>query len=223
MKQRAKRIIFKLVVLGLLSSLSSCGGSNADVEYVALGASDTLGVGLTPITNSYPSLIDDQLENRGKETDLTNLGIPSAEVDEVRELEVGIAVEENPDLITLSIGPNDIVNGTLASDFETELTEIFQELRGETDAFLVVATIPDLTQLPRFAEEPDPDVSIERVNEFNQVILRQAAAFQVPIADLRPYAVGADVTTDDGFHPNDEGHQIIAREFLKIIEPQFFP
>ena len=97
------------------------------------------------------------------------------------------------------------------------------ELRNDTEAFIVIATLPRMDLMPRFQSDPDPDVTEARVNQFNEAILRQAAAHGVPIADMRPVSVDANFTTEDGFHPNDAGYRLIADQFLKVIEPHFFP
>ena len=80
-----------------------------------------------------------------------------------------------------------------------------------------MANIPELTDLPRFREDPDPDVTEDRVEAFNEAIERQAERFDVPIVDLHEEGVEDDL---DGFHPNNEGHRRIAEEFLEVILPE---
>jgi lysophospholipase L1-like esterase len=137
-------------------------------------------------------------------------------------LEGFLATGRNPDLVTLWTGPNDVIRGDEPEDFEGDLEDILAQLRDQTDAVIVVGNIPNLTELPRFREEPDPDVTEDRIDAFNAAIERQAGEFDVPIVDLHEEGVEDDLVSDvDGFHPNNEGHRRIAEEFLQVILPQF--
>jgi lysophospholipase L1-like esterase len=86
--------------------------------------------------------------------------------------------------VTLWTGPNDVIRGDDPEDFEGDLEDILAQLRDETDAVIVVANIPNLTELPRFRDEPDPDVTEDRIDAFNEAIGRQAGELDVPIVDL---------------------------------------
>jgi lysophospholipase L1-like esterase len=85
---------------------------------------------------------------------------------------------------------------------------------------IVVADIPDLTALPRFQDDPDDDVTRERIEEFNEALAAQAENDDVLLVDLYSEPVEDDLVSDrDGFHPNNEGHRRIADEFLEVILP----
>ena len=49
-----------------------------DLLYMAIGASDAIGVGATPLTNGYVFKIDEALDDRDTDVHLLDLGIPSA-------------------------------------------------------------------------------------------------------------------------------------------------
>jgi lysophospholipase L1-like esterase len=206
----------------LLLILSACGDSSeafqANLTYTALGASDAVGIGASPLSEGYVFEIEDELE-RDWDVRLVNLGIPGAEADTILDAEVSAASLEDADLITLWAGPNDLVAGRTVEAFERDYAAILQQLREEQDSVIVVANVPDLTQLPRFQETPDQDVTIERVRSYNAVIAQQAARFNVPVVDLFSQPVQPYLVSDDGFHPNDEGHQLIADLFLEQIRP----
>lgn len=97
------------------------------------------------------------------------------------------------------------------------------QLSGEApDAIIVIGNVPDLTQLPRFMDDPSDDVTLERIMAFNEVIENLAQEFNLPpVVDLFSVMVTDDFVADDGFHPSDEGHQIIAELFLEIILAEF--
>jgi acyl-CoA thioesterase-1 len=210
------------IFYALLMLLSfGCGGSSGDSTYVAMGASDATGIGASPITSGYVFRIDDKVSEICEETELNNLGIPGVEADEVQNVELPIAVEIDPKLVTIFVGGNDIVSGRTIEAFEEDVQDILSELTEKTGASIFIANLPDMTQLPTFLEEPDRDVTPERVRDFNAVITRQANAYNVTIVDLFSTGVQDVLISDDGFHPNDDGHQVIAELFLEQIIPQF--
>ncbi len=212
-----------ITLLTSLSLITGCGSSdsNSDIEYVALGASDATGFGASPLTNGYVYLIEERLQAKGLSTELTNLGIPGAEVGDIKTLALSETIREDPDLITIFTGANDLIDGDSVISFEEDLVSIIKKIKEETTAFVVIATIPELTKLERFSDGSDSDVTTLRITQFNQAIIRTANNFNLPIADLSQINAGK-YTADDGFHPNDGGHRIIAEVFLSIIEPQFF-
>lgn len=212
-----------LVMLG--SSLGACGGATVElperIVYLAIGGSDAAGVGANPITRGYVYRIAEELDTRVDEVFLAPLAIPTAtagQLDPALELFLGSEIE--PDLVTVWTGPNDVIQGEDVDDFEDELEDIFERLRDRTDGVIVAANIPDLTELPRFRDDPDDDVTRERIEEFNEAIAEQAEDYDVLVVDLYGEPVEDDLVSDeDGFHPNNEGHRRIANRFLEVILP----
>ncbi len=196
-------------------------GRKERVLYVALGASDAFGVGAEPVGNGYVYRIRDALDREVRRVDLINLGIPGAEADRIGDsARVLLESGARPDIVTLWTGANDVIAGRPAADFESDLDNLLARLRGDSGAFVVVANIPDLTQLPRFRARPEPKVTRERVRTFNDAIARQAKRHDVPATDLYAQPVERDLVSDiDGFHPSNEGHARIARHFLDVMLP----
>jgi lysophospholipase L1-like esterase len=222
----------RLGVLVLLSSLAfaaaGCGsgaperiGRKDVVLYTALGASDAFGIGAEPISNGYVYRIRDALDRRIDRVDLINLGIPGAEIDRIADsARVFLQTRAQPDIVTVWTGTNDVIAGRLAVDFEPDLGNLLARLRADTQAFVVIADIPDLTSLPRFAARPEPRVTAERVRAFNAAIARQARRYDVPVVELSARPVESELVSDvDGFHPSNDGHARIARHFLDVILP----
>jgi len=217
------RNFFGSIALGsLLAICAACdSSSDGDIRYVAIGASDATGIGASPIDNGYVYRIDDGIDSQCSEgSQLINLGIPSVEADEVDDVELPLAVEIDPDLVTVFVGGNDIIHGRTVESFESDVAKILVTLRNDTEAAIFIANLPDLTQLPRFRNEPDPDVTTERIVAYNAAIARQAAMVGVTVIDLYSEEVDDSLVSDDGFHPNDAGHDKIANLFLQEIIPQ---
>jgi acyl-CoA thioesterase-1 len=211
------------------AGLGACGGGATVMEtpdrivYLAIGASDAAGVGAEPLTRGYVFRIADALDERVDQVFLAPLAIPGATAQQLdAALELFLESEIEPNLVTVWTGPNDVIRGEDAGDFEDELTELFERLRDRTDGLVVAGNIPDLTQLPRFRRSPDDDVTRERISAFNEVIAEQADEHDVLLVDLYGEPVEDDLVSDaDGFHPNNEGHRRIAEEFLEVILPAF--
>ena len=131
---------------------------------------------------------DDLLENFFLDRPYDNLGLPGAElvdVDSTSELIFQIilrgmgtqleqAVRLDPEIVTLWIGNNDVLgvaNGgelsgiTPPDEFEEDYRDILEELTSETDAMIVVANIPNVTDIPlvNFFDDifrPIPEIGI---------------------------------------------------------------
>ena len=211
-----------LAALGV--SLGACAGAPEPpdrIAYLAIGGSDAAGVGAEPITDGYVFLIAEELDQQIDDVSLTPLAIPRANTEQLdAALELLLETGIEPDLVTVWTGANDVIRGVDADDFEDELEDMFARLRERTDGVIVAANIPDLTELPRFREDPDDDVTRERIEAFNEAIEEQAEDYDVLVVDLFGEPVEDDLVSDeDGFHPNDKGHRRIADEFLEVILP----
>ena len=212
------------LLAALALSLGACAGAREPPErivYLAIGASDAAGFGAEPITDGYIFRVAEELDERVDQVFLTPLAIPNAgteQLDAALELLLETGIE--PNLVTVWTGANEVIRGEDADDFEDALEDMFERLRDRTDGVIVAANIPDLTELPRFREDPDDDVTEERIEEFNEAIAEQAEDYDVLVVDLYGEPVEDDLVSDeDGFHPNDEGHERIADEFLEVILP----
>lgn len=229
---------YYLIILTLLTSLfiASCASSSDDddikegpanalpaVNYVALGASDAFGIGASPITRGYVYRIKDGFEDRGRKVNLLNLGIPTADIPAIKKTaKAALKRDTEIDLVTIWTGANDLIGGNDVGEFEEDLESMLARLRDKSNAFIVIMNLPDLTQIKKFREDPDRDVTVERVTAFNQAITRQAQKYKVPIVDFFNAQPGDMlVSKKDGFHPNNDGHQKIADLYLQIILPQF--
>jgi lysophospholipase L1-like esterase len=216
----------RLVALAISATvLATCASKPPEppqrLIYLALGASDAAGLGAEPITRGYVFQITNELDDRIDVVLLANLGVAGANTEQLYDtLDLFFESDVEPGLVTVWTGANDVIRGEDADDFEDDLEDIFERLRDRTDGVIVAANIPDLTELPRFREEPDEDVTRERIEEFNAAIAAQAEDYDVLLVDLYSEGVAAGLVSDrDGFHPNNAGHQRIADQFLKVILP----
>jgi acyl-CoA thioesterase-1 len=228
---RSRLFFVSLICFALLAStqLLGCassqrGGQDSDILYLAVGASDAIGIGADPLRNGYVYRIRDELERQTRrDVRLLNLGIPGGTTRDLRQgLQLALRRQIKPDLVTIWTGANDIIDGQDPEDFEKELSALLRDLRDKTSSFIVIADIPDLTRSPRFKVQPSRVVTSERIAAFNRVIAKQADVFNVPVVRLSREEVTDELVSDiDGFHPSNRGHRMIAQLFLKAILPKF--
>ncbi len=215
-----------LFVTCLCSGLSGCGDDSPTspqhferLVYAAMGASDAVGIGAFPLEKGYVYQIRDGVKSRADEVVLYNLGVSGKRIHYIESTELPTAISLQPHIITIWAGPNDLIHGVDVATFEQSLATVFMQLRQSTSARIVLANIPDLTLLPRFLIEPDPDVTVDRVHEFKLALARQAEAYGVPLVDLYAgnYASNWEYVSLDGFHPSNAGHAKIAELYLEIL------
>ncbi len=233
MKSLLKPSLFTAIAIIALIS-GGCGGEDFlvgdedDITYLAIGASDALGVGAIPEDEGYVFRIEDELDEELEEDvelcGLCLVALPAAELDQIKDLlDVALDAGVDPDLVTILVGANDILEGVEPEDFGSDLRDVLNRLLDEApDAIIVIGNVPDLTQIPRFMDGSDEDVTLERITAFNEVIENLAQEFNLPpVVDLFSVMITDDFVADDGFHPSDEGHQIIAELFLEVILSEF--
>lgn len=189
--------------------------------YSAIGTSDSLGVGAFPLADGYTFRIQDELKDQGRNVALFHIGIPGANTDIIANA-VQTAVDSglNAELATVWVGANDLISGVPVETFALDLHHLLTSVQDEMEAYVILANIPSLPDLPSFVEEPLPEVTAERVARYNTVIKNQATARGIPIVDLAGDAIDGHLVNDfDGIHPDDDGHERLAKLFMNIIRP----
>ena len=192
------------------------------IVYSAIGTSDSLGVGAFPLSDGYTFRIQDELKDQGRIVALFHIGVPGANTDIIANAaETAADSGFTAELVTIWVGPNDLVNGVPVETFSANLYDLLATVQDEMEAYVILANIPSIPDLPSFIEEPQPEVTAERVERFNTVIRNQAAAREIPIVDLADDTIHEYLLSDfDGVHPDDDGHERLAKLFMNVIRPQ---
>jgi lysophospholipase L1-like esterase len=187
--------------------------------YLALGASDVIGVGATPLTEGYVYLINQDLQQRIAGTFLITFGLPGARIDALDE-QVRLAkyFHGEADLATVWVGPNDLVHGDDPSRFQSDLRQLLRALQTSVSTIVIIANLPDLSELPAFRTTPNPAVTQERVHAFNRAIEVEAPYVNASVVNVFGESSVDDFAVDeDGFHPTKAGHRRMANLFRKVI------
>jgi len=151
------------------------------VTYVALGASDAVGVGSNaPDSQGYVPLVAARLP---KGSHLINLGISGIRLHEALSKELPLALNTSPNLITIWLVANDFIGGVTYENYIHDLNTLLQQLHSGTHARLVMANLPDLTLLPAFAHQTSAQKIRTRaeISQWNAGIAQRLAVALVAI------------------------------------------
>jgi lysophospholipase L1-like esterase len=218
--------VLVLFVAGLLFSggqwwLHYAGEANPPAVYVALGASDTVGVGADhPAAEGWAPRVHAGLPLR---TRFVNLGISGATLEEITRQELPPALDARPRWVTLWAGVNDIARGVPRERFSRQLDTLLADLRSAApggERTILVLNIPDLRQLPAFAGV-DPALLDTTVRAWNQAIAEAAVRHDAMVVDLYAHwnelAQHPEYLSADGFHPSSRGYGRIAELVLNTL------
>jgi lysophospholipase L1-like esterase len=188
-------------------------------RYVAIGASDTVGVGASdPRTGSWPARVAARLPAGA---DYVNLGVSGSLASQAATDQVPTALGLRPQLVTVWLAVNDLNANVSPADYSTALRRVVGPLVSLTDARVFVGNVPDLRTVPAYAGT-DQAALLARINAYNATIAALAASFpgRVVVVDLFTGSgplVSTITVSADGFHPSDAGYALIADRFAKAI------
>lgn len=194
------------------------------IRYVALGDSTVEGIGASAPALTYVRRLHARLREVYARAEVENLGVGGATSADVVKQQLPHAVERRPDLVTLSVGPNDITKRIGVDVFERNVRTIFRAVRARPETVVVATLLPDLGVTLRFRGKPEEPVVSRRSVEFNEALRRQAMAHGVALVDLyepsraevprRP-----ELLADDGYHPSDIGYARWTELMWQVIAP----
>ena len=194
--------------------------SNSQINYVAIGASDSFGIGTSdPYSQNWPTDLADKL---GQNVHLINLGIPGITLHDALNVELPVALDSHPELVTIWLGVNDIVDHVQINSYSHDLDFMLKRLRSQSpSARILIANIPDLTLLPYFALY-NQQLLHQQIEQYNATIVHEAQQYHAFLVDLsqqnynlreHPEFIG-----NDGLHPTDLGYMQIAELFYKTFQ-----
>lgn len=189
--------------------------------YVAIGDSSVEGLGATSPDRTYPAIIFAAIKQVYKNALFYNLGRTDSCTNDLITEQLDKAISLSPDLVTISIGTNDIRHKRSIIAFEKDLHEILSRLKKETLAEVVINTIPDLSQAPAI-KTVVKHLSRVLVKRFNTRIIRQSEKTHVVLVDLfemtSMYGKShPEMLSEDGFHPSDFGYALWANSVIHHI------
>ena len=193
-------------------------GARDRVRYVALGDSYTIGTSVSA-AERWP----DQLASRLPGIDLVaNLGVNGFTSGDVIDVELPQLPALQPQLLTLLIGVNDVVQGVPEAAYRGNVSDILDALAEAVGAGRVlVVTTPDYTVTPAGADYGDPATQSAAVRRNNAINAELASARGIAVVDI--YDLSLRAATDrtqvagDGLHPSGAQYALWVERIAPIV------
>jgi len=187
-------------------------------RFLALGDSFTIGTGTSP-DRSFPAVLVGIWGEAGARVELANPAVNGYTTDDLIAEELPLVASFRPDLVTLLIGANDIVQGARADRYRSQLARIHERIRSDGPRARVIALPqPDWSLSPAAAGFGDPVViarTIERFNELAREEARHAGADWIDLFPLMREQALRRMFAPDGLHPSVEAYAEWARDLSR--------
>jgi len=192
------------------------------ITYVALGDSLTAGVGATAEDKTYPYLLAKLLtDKQNAQVTVINLGSPGATAEEVLKTQVPLIAELHPDIVTVSVGVNDMHNQVSAELFKQMMSAIADKL-ASTTKHLNIINIPYIGSNSVFFP-PYRTYFNWQTKRYNSLLSDAIAGQKVNIIDL--YSLTREKAFNDhlyysadGFHPSDSGFDFWSKVLYEHLD-----
>jgi acyl-CoA thioesterase I len=180
------------------------------LRYLALGDSYTIGTGASSDAKNYPSILATRLTRAtGTEIELTNPAVNGFTTHDVIDNELGYVDRFKPDLVSILIGVNDLVQGRTPEEYRQSLVKIYDAVAALRlgPGQVVAISIPNWSVVPAAATFGDPDHIRRLTDTFNGIARQEARArgfMWVDITGASTSALGsAGWISSDELHPGD--------------------
>jgi acyl-CoA thioesterase-1 len=196
------------------------------VVYVAIGASDAVGLGATdPNKTAYVPQLIARLPSGASSL---NLGISGAKVHDALTQELPQAIADQPTLVTVWMVGNDFRSCTPLTQYQADLDTLMGQLETKTKAQIFIANAPDMSLLPAIRNHTATGACLSGLNQaqtraltlqWNQIIASVAQRHHATLIDLYQAGLSGhpEYISGDGFHPSDTGYKRLADLFWMQI------
>lgn len=191
------------------------------MRYVALGDSYTIGTSV-PADDRFPDQLVRALPEVGLEL-VANLGVNGYTTADLIRDELPELVGLTPELVSLLIGVNDVVQGIPSVTYEANLMEILDVLEARLPVGrIVTVSIPDYTVTPAGADYGDPADQHDGIVAANAVMARLARERGISFVDIFDLSVRAaedrSLVADDGLHPSGAQYALWVERIAPAVE-----
>jgi len=199
---------------------TSARGQAHTLTYVAIGASDTFGVGAgDPYTDNWPSQLTLLLK---QPVHLINLGVPGMTVHTALSAELPVALDTHPDLVTVWLAVNDLATNVPVADYSRDLDTLLSRLQAVAPhARIAVGNVPDLTSVPFFYSY-NPVTLRQEITAYNDAIAGIVGRHHAILVDLSGKGYNLQefpqYISNDGLHPSSIGYLQIAELFYEALQ-----
>jgi lysophospholipase L1-like esterase len=193
-------------------------------RYVAMGDSFTAGLGdeTGPI---WADLVASRLRQANPGLRFNNIAVYGATSEGVaQQTEIALGIE--PDLVTVVCGMNDVLKSVRLDPegFAARLSAIFDRLQAELPgAAILTATAPGNLTFPEPVRPPTQDHIVDGLRTLNRTILMLAGERGITALRWSEHPGLRDPSNfaEDGLHPSDRGHALMADEVCGALRRRF--
>ncbi|MCH7514955.1 MAG: arylesterase [Bacteroidetes bacterium] len=192
-----------------ITSLACMIPQDSRKTIIFYGNSLTAGYGLAQ-ENAFPAVVAELIEESGKKYKVVNAGV-SGETSSGGLTRIDWILKQHIDIFILELGANDGLRGIPTKKTIENLLGIIDKLK---------STYPDCKIIIAGMMVP-PNMGQDYANKFagiySEIVKSTNAAF-IPFL-LEGVAGDPDLNLPDGIHPNSEGHKIVAKNVMAVLEP----
>ena len=194
-----------LMALVYLTAAPHAAAAAREPLVIFLGDSLTAGYGL-PADQAYPSLVGAALRERGSPARVVNAGV-SGDTTSGAIGRLDWLLDQRPDLLVVGLGANDALRGQPVARIEANLLTIVRRAKASGARVLLLGM-----KIPT-------NFGPEYTSAFAAVYPRVAGRENVPLMPFLLEGVGGriELNLDDGIHPNERGHRIVASNVLPYV------
>jgi lysophospholipase L1-like esterase len=166
----------------------------------------------------------DQLVARVPRLDLVaNLAVNGFTSGDVIDIELPQLPPLEPEIVSLLIGVNDVVQGVPEARYRSNIGVILDELVGRVGASRIfLVTTPDYTVTPAGSDYGDPATQSAAVRGNNAINSELAGARGIAVVDIYDLSLRAATdraqVADDGLHPSGAHYALWVERIAPVVE-----
>jgi lysophospholipase L1-like esterase len=195
-----------------IKQLDRTVGQGEKLRYIAAGDSTSVGEGASDVSKSYTYRVADYLAT-AHEVEYRNVGVIGDQTKDVIAKQLSAIIDYNPDVITISIGANDVTHFVDNSKIIENYKTIIKDLTDKTHAVIYITDVPRFdkaTLLPL----PFRIYFDSQAKKANTELLKLETD-RVKFVDIHKVEVS---NSRDQFHPNDDGYTNWTNAFIERIK-----
>lgn len=204
--------MFKVLQVGsLVLSLivATCLIQDSKKRIVFFGDSITAGYGIN-MENAFPALIQEKIKEAELNYEVVNAGL-SGETTAGGLNRIDWILRAKPDVFVLELGGNDGLRGLSLEESEKNLKAMIKKVRAANPkAKIILAGM----QIP-------PNLGQDYTDQFKSLFPEIAKEMDTELIPFLLEGVGGDpqLNLSDGIHPNQKGHEIVAKTVWSYLKP----
>ena len=197
---------------------------------MALGDSYTAGTGASGKAHGWPAIVAARLsEEAGRKVKITNPAIGGFTTLDLIAKELAQVRRTRPDLITILIGVNDLVQGRTATDYRASLVTIYDEVAAQKppDGRVFAVSLPNWSVVPAARQFGDPEEIRDLTDTFNDIAREEAEKHGFKWIDITAASLSGlgkvGWIASDGLHPGDSQYAAWAQVIWHAVRERARP